>query len=57
MGIDELLACVPATVSTLDNISLSKPVLEEEIVDVVKQLNPIKLPGSNGFTDSVFQQF
>ncbi|CAB4294161.1 unnamed protein product [Prunus armeniaca] len=57
VGIDEILECVHATVSFQDNISLSKPILANEVVAAVKQLNPIKSPGPYGFTGSFYQNF
>ncbi|CAB4314237.1 unnamed protein product [Prunus armeniaca] len=57
MGVDAVLECVRATVTSQDNMSLSKPVLEDEVLVVVKQLDPIKSPGPNGFTGSFYQKF
>ncbi|KAI5350305.1 hypothetical protein L3X38_003196 [Prunus dulcis] len=45
VGIDEILECVHAIVSFQDNISLSKPILANEVVAAVKQLNPSKSSG------------
>lgn len=39
VGIDEILECVHAIVSFQDNISLSKPILANEVVVAIKQLN------------------
>lgn len=57
VGVDEIMDCVQATITSQDNISLSKPILEDEVVAVVKQLDPIKSPGPNGFTGSFYQKF
>ncbi|CAL8993481.1 unnamed protein product, partial [Prunus brigantina] len=57
MGAEEILDCVQATVTSQDNLAMSKPVLEAEVVAAVKQLDPIKSPGSDGFTGSFYQKF
>ncbi|CAL9000066.1 unnamed protein product, partial [Prunus brigantina] len=57
MGAKEILDCVQATVTSQDNLAMSKPVLEAEVVAAVKQLDPIKSPGLDGFTGSFYQKF
>ncbi|CAL8084053.1 unnamed protein product [Prunus armeniaca] len=53
VGIEEILECVHATVSFQDNITLTKPILANEVVAAVKQLNP----GPDGFTGSFYKKF
>ncbi|CAB4277832.1 unnamed protein product [Prunus armeniaca] len=57
MGVGAVLECVRASVTSQDNMSLSQPVLEDEVLAAVKQLDPIKSPGSDGFIGSFYQKF
>ncbi|CAL9020270.1 unnamed protein product [Prunus brigantina] len=56
-GVDEILGCVRATVTPQDNMSLGKAILEDEVLAAVKQLDPIKSPGPDGFTGNFYQKF
>ncbi|CAB4308255.1 unnamed protein product [Prunus armeniaca] len=57
MGVGAVLECVRAFVTSQDNMSLSQPVLEDEVLVAVKQLDPIKSPGSDRFIGSFYQKF
>ncbi|CAL9003580.1 unnamed protein product, partial [Prunus brigantina] len=56
-GMDEILGCVRATVTPQDNMSLGKAIQEDEVLAAVKQLDPIKSPGPDGFTGNFYQKF
>ncbi|KAI5340960.1 hypothetical protein L3X38_020234 [Prunus dulcis] len=42
IGVGEVLECVHATVTSQDNLALSKSIVEDEVAAAVKQLDPIK---------------
>lgn len=46
----ELISCVPETITQVQNEELLMPVLEEEVKTTLFQMNPDKAPGPEGMT-------
>jgi len=53
--IKEITKNIPKLVSIEDNFNLNKPVIEEEISEVIKDMHNCKAPGPDGFNVNFFK--
>ena len=54
-SIKEIMRHIPKLVSREDNFNLNRPVIEEELREVFKDMQNCKAPGLNGFNVEFFK--
>lgn len=54
--VDEVLNCVPRTISDQQNEELQAPVTEKEVREALFCMHPDKAPGTDGMTPAFFQK-
>lgn len=53
----EVIECIPTTITDAQNDELLKPIEEEEVKRALFQMNPDKAPGPDGMTPAFFQKY
>lgn len=54
--VDEVISCVPTTISEEQNRKLLLPITEKEVKSALFQMHPDKAPGPDGMTPAFFQK-
>lgn len=56
VNVDDVLRCVPESISSIQNAELLKEVTDIEVREAIFQMHPDKAPGPDGMTPAFFQK-
>ena len=53
---EEIIECVPQTITDIQNVELQKPVTADEVKNAIFSMHPDKAPGPDGMTPAFYQK-